>query len=105
MPETITTDISDALFLTNNPKMDQMLLEASKPEGFVSRLASNSDPKMAAKELFLRVLGREASNEELDAVLAFVQKPLSSNTGNDPKVVWQNALWAVLTSAEFRFNH
>lgn len=105
MPETITTDISDALFLTNNPKMDQMLLEASKPEGFVSQLASNSDPKMAAKELFLRVLGREASNEELDAVLAFVQKPLSSNTGNDPKVVWQNALWAVLTSAEFRFNH
>ncbi|MFM2013191.1 MAG: hypothetical protein RLZZ396_1975, partial [Planctomycetota bacterium] len=83
MPETITTDISDALFLSNNPKMHQMLLEASKPEGFVSRLASNSDPKMATKELFLRVLGREASNDELDAVLAFVQKPLSSNTGND----------------------
>jgi len=105
MPETITTDISDALFLSNNPKMHQMLLEASKPEGFVSQLASNSDPKMATRELFLRVLGREASNDELGAVLAFVQKPLSSDTGNDPKVIWQNALWAVLTSAEFRFNH
>ena len=105
MPETITTDISDALFLTNNPKMHQMLLEASKPEGFVSQLAINSDPKMATRELFLRVLGREASTDELDAVLAFVQKPHSSDTGNDPKVIWQNALWAVLTSAEFRFNH
>jgi hypothetical protein len=66
MPETITTDISDALFLTNNPKMHQMLLEASQPEGLVSELASNSDPKMATKELFLRVLGREASNDEFE---------------------------------------
>jgi hypothetical protein len=105
MPETITTDISDALFLTNNPKMHQMLLEASQPEGLVSELASNSDPKMATKELFLRVLGREASNDEFDAMLAFVQKPRSVATGNDAKVIWQNALWAVLTSAEFRFNH
>ncbi|MFM8190501.1 MAG: DUF1549 domain-containing protein [Pirellula sp.] len=105
MPETITTDIGDALFLTNNPKMHQLLLESSKPQGLATRLANTPDPKAATKDLFLTVLGREPHEEELDALLSFVQKSFANAPGTDSKVVWQNALWAVLTSAEFRFNH
>jgi len=105
LPETITTDISDALFLTNNPKMNQMLVEGSKPEGLVAQLASIPDLKTATEQLFITVLGRAPSVEELDALVAFVQKRLTIDPSVDPKSVWQNALWAVLTSAEFRFNH
>jgi hypothetical protein len=105
LPETITTDISDALFLTNNPKMHQMLLAASKPEGLVSQLDQNADPKLAIEHMFLSALGRQPSQEEIETVLDFVQRRLSNNASLDPKGVWQNALWAVLTSAEFRFNH
>ncbi|MFM7929601.1 MAG: DUF1553 domain-containing protein, partial [Pirellula sp.] len=105
MPETITTDIGDALFLTNNPKMHQLLLESSKPQGLATRLANTPDPKAATKDLFLTVLGREPHEEELDALVSFVQKSFANAPGTDSKVVWQNALWAVLTSAEFRFNH
>jgi hypothetical protein len=105
LPETITTDISDALFLTNNPKMHHMLVEASKLEGLVSQLAQNADPKLAVEHLFLSALGRRPSQEEIETVLDFVQRRLSKDKSIDPKGVWQNALWAVLTSAEFRFNH
>ena len=105
LPETITTDIADALFLTNNPKMNLMLIEASKPEGLVAQLASIPDLKTATQQLFITVLGRDPSVEELDALVAFVQKRLTIDPSVDPKSVWQNALWAVLTSAEFRFNH
>ena len=105
LPETITTDVSDALFLTNNPKMHQMLTAASKPDGIVSRLAQNSDPRQAVEHLFLATLGRRPSPEEHDAVVDFVQKRLKTDPNVDLKNAWQNALWAVLTSAEFRFNH
>lgn len=105
LPETVVTDVGDALFLTNNPKMQQMLLEASKQDGLVGKLALREDTAAAVNEMFLAILGRSAEPSELDTVLEFVQARLAKRPAIEPISVWQSAVWAVLTSAEFRFNH
>ena len=58
-----------------------------------------------AEALFLATLGRQPDPEESAAVAAFLAPPPSE----PPQPVsrerlWQ-AAWAVVTSAEFRFNH
>ena len=105
LPETVVTDVGDALFLTNNPKMQQMILEASKQDGLVGKLALREDTAAAVNEMFLAILGRSAEPSELDTVLEFVQARLAKRPAIEPISVWQSAVWAVLTSAEFRFNH
>jgi hypothetical protein len=55
--------------------------------------------------MFLAILGRSAEPSELDTVLEFVQARLAKRPAIEPISVWQSAVWAVLTSAEFRFNH
>lgn len=105
LPETVVTDVGDALFLTNNPNVQQMLLEASKQDGLVGKLALREDTAAAVNEMFLAILGRSAEPSELDTVLEFVQARLAKRPAIEPISVWQSAVWAVLTSAEFRFNH
>ncbi|MCY3006423.1 MAG: DUF1549 domain-containing protein [Planctomycetota bacterium] len=105
LPETFVTDVGDALFLTNNPKIQQMILEASKQDGLVAKLALREDTRAAVDEMFHAILGRSAEQTELDTVLEFVQARLAKRPAIEPISVWQSAVWAVLTSAEFRFNH
>jgi hypothetical protein len=105
LPETVVTDVGDALFLTNNPNVQQMILEASKQDGLVGKLALREDTAAAVNEMFLAILGRSAEPSELDTVLEFVQARLAKRPAIEPISVWQSAVWAVLTSAEFRFNH
>jgi len=105
LPETIVTDVGDALFLTNNPKMHQVILEASQNDGLVARLASNADPKSSVDELFVAILGRHPDRTECEAILEFTQRPSAVESYEREILRWQSAVWAVLTSAEFRFNH
>lgn len=105
LPEMIVTDVGDALFLTNNPKMHQVILEASQNDGLVARLASNADPKGSVDELFVAILGRHPDSTEFEAILDFTQRRSSVESPEHSISRWQSAIWAVLTSAEFRFNH
>jgi hypothetical protein len=105
LPETVVTDVGDALFLTNNPNVQQMIFEASKQDGLVGKLALGEDTAAAVNEMFLAILGRSAEPSELDTVHEFVQARLAKRPAIEPISVWQSAVWAVLTSAEFRFNH
>ncbi|MBM3966730.1 MAG: DUF1549 domain-containing protein, partial [Planctomycetes bacterium] len=105
VPEAIVTDVGDALFLTNNPTMHQVILEGSQQGGLIARLAEYADPKEAIEELFVAVFGRLPEGDEADAVSRFLQRT-DVVGGSDSKIArWQNVVWATLTSAEFRFNH
>ena len=85
--------------------MDQILLEGSEPEGLIGKLASNPDLKAGVQNLFVTTLGREPSEPELDAVLEYAQKRLAKESAAEPITVWRNIAWALIASAEFRFNH
>lgn len=105
VPETIVTDVGDALFLTNNPKMQQVILEGSQKDGLIARLAANADSNEAIDELFITVFGRLPEGDEADAVLRFIHRSDAIGGPADKIARWQNVVWAALTSAEFRFNH
>jgi hypothetical protein len=65
------------------------------------RLAGISDPAALAHELFLSVLSRPPSPEETAQILSH----FSTHPADQKPAALSDALWALLTSAEYRFKH
>jgi hypothetical protein len=55
---------------------------------------------VAADELYLAVLGRQPTAEEVQLVAAYL-----ASRANDRDVAARELVWGLITSAEFRFNH
>jgi hypothetical protein len=90
--------LAQALFLRNGPLINGWL--APRGDNLTARLAKLSDGRAVAEELYLSVLTRLPSDEERKEVSAF----LGARSADRP-VALQELAWALLTSAEFRFNH
>lgn len=86
-----------ALFLSNNRTLDG-LVQASSTNA-LGRLGSLDD-RSKVKEMFLRAFSREPDREEMDRSLAFLAARSQEPTG-----ATRQLLWALVSSAEFRFNH
>jgi mono/diheme cytochrome c family protein len=101
-PEVLPTEFSpnlrQGLFLTNNKKLDELLKPAKGNSA--EYLLKQPGPREQVDAAFLRVLGRLPDRQEKRAVLDFV----STRLGSQERSV-RELLWALLTSAEFRFNH
>lgn len=65
------------------------------------RLVAIADPASIAQEMYLAVLNRPASDEESASIVSH----LSSRPPDQKPAALSDALWALLTSAEFRFKH
>lgn len=107
MPETIVTGVSESLFLSNNDAVNRFIAESRSPGQLLAKLASNHSASQATERMTLAVLGRRPDQEETDAMVRFLQSP--SQTEGDSQAIsttrLQHAAWALITSAEFRFNH
>ncbi|MCE9529595.1 MAG: DUF1549 and DUF1553 domain-containing protein [Planctomycetes bacterium] len=90
--------MSQALFLMN----DKLIMHWLDPKGahLIADLAKQPDAASIAKELYLRALTRQPTEEEMAIVSDYLTKHLSRR--ND---ALSELAWAVLTSGEFRFNH
>jgi hypothetical protein len=66
----------------------------------VDRLTKLTDVGAVADELYLSVLTRQSSAEERKEVADFL-----AGRRNDRGAALQELAWALLASAEFRFNH
>jgi hypothetical protein len=87
-----------ALFVANGGSINTWVAPAA---GNVSeRVANQKDVKAAADDLYLGVLTRLPT----DAERADVEKFLTTRS-KDRKTAAQELVWALLNSAEFRFNH
>jgi hypothetical protein len=87
-----------ALFVANGGSINMWVAPTS---GNVSeRVWKQKDAKIAAEELYLSVLTRMPT----DAERADVEKFLAERS-KDRKTAAQELVWALLNSAEFRFNH
>jgi hypothetical protein len=87
-----------ALFVANGGSINSWVAPAS---GNVSeRVAKQQDTRVAADDLYLSVLTRMPT----DAERADVEKYLKDRPKDKP-VAAQELVWALLNSAEFRFNH
>jgi hypothetical protein len=90
--------LDQALFVDNGALVRNWL--APRPGNLTDRLSHMSDYRALADELYLSVLTRHPSVDEAKEVADYLQK----RTGDRAAALGELA-WALLASAEFRFNH
>jgi hypothetical protein len=90
--------LEQALFLANGPTVRGWL--APRPGNLIDRLSRLAGPDAVAEELYLSVLTRLPDAEERREVADFLTRRPGDRTG-----ALQDLAWALLASAEFRFNH
>ncbi len=125
MPENIVTNISDALYLTNNQQLTKFIAESAAEPNLLGRVSQLDDHDQAAKDLVLAFFGRLPDESELNELRSYLARhlPASPNPSNSSSTAadsdksssssstqariatWQQIAWALMTSAEFRFNH
>ena len=90
--------VDQALFFRNGNELRSWL----SPSGgnLADRLQQIDDPNSLAEEMYLSILTRRPTREELDEVVAYLKTPDLKKSD----AVGQMA-WALFTSAEFRFQH
>jgi hypothetical protein len=97
-PQTFDATLNQALFLSNGPVVRGWLVP--KPGNLTDRLGKLKTADEIAEELYLSVLTRMPSAEERKDLAEFL-----AARGEDRAAALQNLAWALLASAEFRFNH
>lgn len=87
-----------ALFAANGGSINSWVAPTS--DNVTERIIKQTDPRIAAEELYLGVLSRMPTDEEITEVTNHL-----ANRAADKPVAAQELVWALLNSAEFRFNH
>ncbi|XZE42711.1 DUF1549 domain-containing protein [Pirellulaceae bacterium SH467] len=100
LAEESMSNVSQSLMLTNGSWLNELL----SPEHslWMDRLVSEESMSedSLVMELFLRTVGREPDTEELERLRSFLETRRERRARAIGDLVW-----ALLTSAEFRFNH
>jgi hypothetical protein len=86
-----------ALFLINGPNVEKWL--KAKGGALTDRLQKLDSPTELAEELYVAVLSRRPTGDETTNVSNYLQSV------SDRPTAIREMTWALLSSAEFRFNH
>lgn len=87
-----------ALFVANGGSVVSWV--APSAGNVTERIINQADPQAAAEDLYLTVLSRPPTDAEVaDVAACFNARP------NDRPAAAQELVWALIASAEFRFNH
>jgi hypothetical protein len=94
----VNATVKSALFIMHDP----VVLSWLKPHGgnLTERLAKMGSVEKAANELYLSILSRPASAEEIADVQAHLQ-----SLKEQADVAWTQLAWSLLASTEFYVNH
>jgi tetratricopeptide (TPR) repeat protein len=87
-----------ALFVSNDGTVNSWIMPAAG--NITERIIQQVDPRTAAEDLYLTVLSRRPTEQEISDVAQHLGK-----RANDKGTAAQELVWALVTSAEFRFNH
>ena len=87
-----------ALFAANGGSINSWVTPAG--DNVTERITKTEDPRVAAEELYLGVLTRMPTDEEIEEVTTHL-----ASRAADKNAAAQELVWALLNSAEFRFNH
>jgi hypothetical protein len=97
-PASLQATSDQALFLSNGAQVRGCL--APRAGNLTDRLSKLSDPVAVADESYLSVLTRRPAADEAKDVAEHLK-----GRDKDRAVAVQELVWALLASAEFRFNH
>jgi Protein of unknown function (DUF1549)/Protein of unknown function (DUF1553) len=90
--------VAEAMLFSNNESLQKDLLEGAN--SLAAKLKQESDLSKRAELAVRTVLSRPARQEEVQALVGYMQR-----RQDRPDAACQQVVWALLTSAEFRFNH
>lgn len=90
--------VDQALFAANAGVVTSWVSPAAG--NVTERMINQADPAQAAQDLYLTLLTRDPTAEEIQEVTNYLT-PRTADKG----VAVQELAWAILTSAEFRFGH
>ncbi|MCA9215359.1 MAG: hypothetical protein KDB27_19975, partial [Planctomycetales bacterium] len=93
--EQFTANATQSLYLTNNSSFNATVERSP----LIEQLRGDADSTESARHAFLATFGREPDQPELTAIAEF----LKSDDPAGDRVT--SLVWALITSAEFRFNH
>ena len=96
-PAGFESSAKQALFLMNGPLITKWLTPSG--DNLIGRIQQLKDTKQVAEELYLGVFTRLPSDTEVAEIQNYL------NESPDRTSALQEIAWAMLTSAEFRFNH
>ena len=94
---TFSAAADQALFLINGSLVQSWLVPQN--DNLTDRLRKLEDSRQIAEELYLSVLIRRPSDDEVAEVAEYLQ------AAGDKDSAVQELAWALLSSTEFRFNH
>ena len=90
--------VTQGLLLTNGDLLNQLADEQNSK--FMKRLSKQTDNALCIEEIFTQCLGRQPDADERERCLRL----LGAATLQRPQAI-RSLVWALATSAEFRFNH
>lgn len=90
--------VAEAMLFANNEALQKDLVEGAN--NLTARMKQEPDLAKRADLAIRTVLTRPARQEEVTALVGYMQRRLDR-----PDAANQQVVWALLTSAEFRFNH
>jgi hypothetical protein len=96
--ERFQSSAGEALFMANNADVQRLVTPAGN--NLAARLAAMPEVKQVVDTAVWSVLGREPTEQERDHLVKWIEE----RKDNRVKACGQ-LVWALLTSAEFRFNH
>jgi len=91
--------VDEAMLFANNESLLKEVL-ADAPGSLVSRLKQIAEPEKRAELAVRSVLSRPGRSEEIQTLADYLRRRPDRSAGAN-----QQMLWALLASAEFRFNH
>ncbi len=92
------TKLDQTLFLKYNQAIRGLI--SVRPGSLLDRTIKLTDPAARANELFLGIFNRPATADEKKEIADMMK-----NAKNPPEEALGEIIWAMLASAEFRFNH
>lgn len=96
-------NVSQGLMLSNSPFIQRFV--SVKESHLLERLEGVTDSSQVLRDLFLSILQREPDNEELQRCLEHLSNATRPDAARNRSELIEDIAWALITSAEFRFNH
>lgn len=95
----------EALFVSNSETIRQLI--GGGEASLASRAAQRSDDRQAVELVFRTLLQRSPDDDELRRCAEQLAAAPAGSTGNGPSRtdIFEELVWAVTASVEFRFNH
>lgn len=100
LPDETSASVSEALFLSNSTQVETLIRTTTDERHLLRRLAALPDDRARVERLFEVAFARLPDEEETNVLVTYLEKRAAERMR-----ALEQAVWSVLTSAEFCMNH